>query len=62
MNKRRMIKETLDRQLKDKNVRVRSEIEEKKHFDAILLKNAQQQEEEEQKKQVVLKQKIMQQK
>lgn len=40
MNKRRMIKETLDRQLKDKNVRVRSEIEEKKHFDAILLKNA----------------------
>ena len=40
MNKRRMIKETLDRQLKDKNVRVKSEIEEKKHFDSILLKNA----------------------
>lgn len=45
INKRKMIKETLDKQLKERNQRIRQEREEKKHFDKILLDNAKKQEE-----------------
>jgi hypothetical protein len=45
LNRRKMIKETLDRQLRERNQRIRKEIEDKKHFDKILLDNAKKQEE-----------------
>ena len=62
LSKRKMIKETLDKQLKERNARIKQEIEEKKQFDSILLQNARAQEEEEQKKLLALKNKIYEQK
>ena len=50
LNRRKLIKETLDRQLRERNQRIRKEIEDKKHFDKVLLDNAKKQEEQEVKK------------
>eukprot|EP00347_Sterkiella_histriomuscorum_P005983 403354521 len=60
--KRKMIKETLDKQLKDRNQRIKQEQEEKKKFDTILLQTAKQQIDEETKKNMALKNKIYEQK
>ena len=57
-----MIKETLDKQLKDRNQRIKQEQEEKKKFDSILLQTAKQQIDEETKKNMALKNKIYEQK